>query len=159
MNAAAFFLVGYLVAPMAQHVEDFSCQRPILERPLQNVSTGSPYGHRRHPISGKWRLHTGLDLPTHHGAPVAAAAGGIVTLHRSRGGYGRMIRIAHGNGWETMYAHLSHWEHNLQNGSVVTQGQIIGHVGSSGAATGPHLHYEVRLSGQPLNPESEGCKI
>ncbi len=131
---------------------------PNLERPLQTVSLGSPYGPRRHPISGKWRKHTGVDLPTYTGAPVIAAGGGKVTLRLTRGGYGRMVIINHGKGWETRYAHLNKWAPGIRTGVTVAKGRIIGYVGSSGSATGSHLHYEVRLNGHPINPELKGCR-
>lgn len=127
---------------------------PDLLWPLPYVEVTSPYGGRQHPITGEWRRHTGVDLPAHRGAPVSATGGGVVTFRGWLGGYGRMIRIDHGNGLETGYAHLDNWAEGLHIGLSVAQGDVIGYVGSSGAATGPHLHYEVKLEGKFIDPET-----
>ncbi len=112
---------------------------------------------RTHPVYGYRRPHLGTDFAAPTGTPVRSTADGVV---RFRGcqtscdrGYGRLVIIEHRNGWETRYAHLSRYA-NIRQGSRVRQGQVIGYVGTSGVSTGPHLHYEVRRAGRPINPLS-----
>jgi murein DD-endopeptidase MepM/ murein hydrolase activator NlpD len=110
----------------------------------------SPYGGRQDPFSGEGATHTGVDISAQIGTPVKATADGIVTLAEWSNGYGRMVVIDHGNGLQTRYAHLSAFE--VVAGQEVRRGDVIALSGSSGRATGPHLHYEVRLEGTPVNP-------
>ncbi len=120
--------------------------------PLVDGFPGDVFGLRIHPITKALRLHAGGDYPAPGGTPVLATRGGVVAFRGTAGGYGRLIRLTHGNGFETRYAHLGSWSPGIHAGITVRAGQIIGYVGKSGKATGPHLHYEVRLFGRPLNP-------
>lgn len=112
------------------------------------VSSG--YGYRTHPIYGTRRLHTGIDIPGPVGQPVVAAASGVVVHAGWRGGYGLAVVVDHGGGLATLSAHLSSIA--VADGAWVEQGQVIGGIGSTGFSTGPHLHFEVRVDGQPVDP-------
>jgi len=112
----------------------------------------SGFGYRRHPILGYRRLHTGLDIAAVRGTPIRAAQGGTVNYSGRNRGYGNYVRISHGGGIQTAYAHMSRIV--ASNGSRVSQGQIIGYVGSTGMSTGPHLHYELIRNGNKVDPRS-----
>ena len=107
---------------------------------------------RRHPILNRVRAHRGIDFAAPTGTPVKAAGSGRVVSRGTSGGYGNVIVLAHGSGVTTLYGHLSRFARGVSVGSHVTQGEVIGYVGRSGLATGPHLHYEYRLKGVHLNP-------
>jgi murein DD-endopeptidase MepM/ murein hydrolase activator NlpD len=113
-------------------------------------SIGSSFGDRQDPINGEGAFHPGIDIEAPSGTPVRAAADGLVTDARPGAGYGREVEIDHGHDVTTLYAHLSVIA--VTAGERVTRGQVIGFVGQTGRATGPHLHYEVRLHGVPVNP-------
>ncbi len=108
------------------------------------------FGWRIHPITHRREFHTGIDIANYYGAPVRAAESGKVIFVGRNRGYGKMIIIRHTNGYSTRYAHLS--KYRVRHGRRVRQGQIIGYVGSTGLSTGPHLHFEIRHFGKPLNP-------
>jgi murein DD-endopeptidase MepM/ murein hydrolase activator NlpD len=110
----------------------------------------SYFGYRYHPILHFTRFHAGLDIGASWGSPIVAAGDGRVVAAGWAGGYGREVQIAHSGGMVSLYGHMS--EIVAQPGSFVRQGQVIGYVGSSGLSTGPHVHFEVRLGGQPVNP-------
>jgi len=112
----------------------------------------SGFGERFHPILGYVRMHKGVDLAASYGAPIAAAGPGRVISAGWAGGYGREVVIAHGDGIQTRYGHMSQLA--AYPGEMVRQGQVIGYVGSSGLSTGPHVHYEVLKDGRPINPMS-----
>lgn len=112
----------------------------------------SRFGNRFHPVLNHRRMHNGVDVAARYGTPIVAAASGRVISAGWRGGYGRQVVIAHGDGLQTSYAHMSAVA--AASGDVVRQGQVIGYVGSSGLSTGPHLHYEVRSGGTLVNPLS-----
>jgi murein DD-endopeptidase MepM/ murein hydrolase activator NlpD len=114
------------------------------------ISSG--FGYRRHPILGYRRMHTGLDIAAGYGTPIRAAAAGTVNYSGRNGGYGNYVRINHGGGLQTAYAHMSRIV--ASNGSRVSQGQIIGYVGSTGLSTGAHLHYEMIRNGRKVDPRS-----
>ena len=109
-----------------------------------------PFGQRTDPFSGEGEYHKGVDISAPTGAIVQAAADGVVTYAEYFGGYGRLVVITHGNGIQTYYAHLSKFD--VIAGQEIRQGEIVGRVGSSGRVTAPHLHYEVRIGGAPVNP-------
>ena len=109
-----------------------------------------PYGFRRDPFSGEGAYHTGMDMSAPRGTAVSAAADGTVEQAGWSNGYGQLVVIDHGNGYETYYGHLSRVD--VIEGQSVRQGENVGAVGSSGRSTGPHLHYEVRVGGVPINP-------
>jgi murein DD-endopeptidase MepM/ murein hydrolase activator NlpD len=110
----------------------------------------SPFGWRMHPIYHELRMHTGIDIGAKYGTPARAAAAGTVVVADYVSGYGTTIVIDHGGGLATLYGHLSRL--GVRVGSVVTAGQTIGAVGNSGNSTGPHLHFEVRVHGTPVDP-------
>jgi murein DD-endopeptidase MepM/ murein hydrolase activator NlpD len=117
--------------------------------PLRGPLT-SRFGLRVHPLFGRRHFHTGVDIAAPRGTPVRAAADGTVLFAGWYGGYGRLIVIDHGQGLSTLYGHLS--AILVGTGVRVTRNQVIGRVGSTGYATGPHLHYEVRHNGRPIDP-------
>ncbi|MGP0076524.1 MAG: peptidoglycan DD-metalloendopeptidase family protein [Bryobacteraceae bacterium] len=110
----------------------------------------SPFGGRTDPFSGEGAIHTGVDLEAAMGTPVRAAGDGIVVHADWEGGYGRLIIIDHGNGVQTYYGHLSTF--GVVPGQEVRRGDVIARSGASGRVTSPHLHYEVRMGGTPVNP-------
>ncbi|MDE1902543.1 MAG: M23 family metallopeptidase [Alphaproteobacteria bacterium] len=118
--------------------------------PLIRFEVSSSFGIRRDPFNGERSFHPGIDLDAEIGTAVHATAPGTVDFAGWDGGYGRMVEIDHGNGIRTRYAHLSRIL--VRIGDRVDEHQRIGLVGSTGRSTGPHLHYEVRIDGQPLNP-------
>jgi murein DD-endopeptidase MepM/ murein hydrolase activator NlpD len=120
-----------------------------LVRPVPGAVT-SGYGYRIHPIYGNERLHTGWDMNGAMGSPIVAAASGTVIFASVKGGYGNTMMIDHGGGMVTLYAHQSQFA--VGYGQQVSAGQVIGYVGSTGDSTGPHLHFEVRINGTPVNP-------
>lgn len=122
-----------------------------LRQPLAGeLEMTSPYGSRIDPFTGRLALHTGIDLRDELGAPIRSTAAGTVTIAAMTGGYGNMVEIDHGNGLTTRYAHLSAML--VSEGEQVSPGQIVGRLGSTGRSTGPHLHYEVRINGEPVDP-------
>ncbi len=113
-------------------------------------NVGSVFGYRRDPFTRRERFHSGVDLKARWGDPVGASQAGIVQFAGWYHGYGNMIIVAHGGGVTTHYAHLSSFY--VEVGTRVERGTIIGRAGSTGRATSPHLHYELRFDGNPLNP-------
>lgn len=112
----------------------------------------SNFGMRRHPILGYSRMHSGVDFAAPYGAPIYAATDGRVVYAGRNGGYGKFVKINHGGGLATGYAHMSRIVASA--GDRVRRGQIIGYVGSTGLSTGPHLHYELYRNGRAINPRS-----
>ena len=110
----------------------------------------SPYGYRTHPIWGTTIYHSGIDIGVDEGTPVHAADGGTVAWSGWMGGYGYAVVIDHGNGMSTLYGHNS--ELAVSEGQDVGKGQVIAYAGSTGNSTGPHVHFEVRISGDPVDP-------
>lgn len=110
----------------------------------------SPYGWRTHPIFGTQRYHSGIDIGADYGEPIRAADGGVVIYADWMGGYGKAVIVDHGGGISTLYAHSS--ELLVGEGQRVYKGQVIARIGSTGYSTGPHLHFEVRQNGSPVNP-------
>ncbi len=130
-----------------------SMQRQFLKNPVRFTHISSRFSKGRyHPILKRWRAHRGVDYAARRGTPVRATATGRVIEKRWKGGYGRAVMIRHGGKYNTLYAHLSRYRRGLRPGSLVKQGDVIGYVGSSGLATGPHLHYEFRVYGIHRNP-------
>ena len=120
--------------------------------PLPGYSPGSTYGWRMHPIFNEMRFHAGEDIGAPSGTPILAADSGVASVYPDNGnGYGNYIMINHGGGRVTLYAHMSAFA--ISGGATVTQGQVIGYVGSTGNSTGPHLHFEVRVNGATTDPK------
>lgn len=120
--------------------------------PLPGYSPGSAYGWRMHPIFHEMRFHAGEDIGAPSGTPILAADSGVATVIPDNGnGYGNYIMINHGGGRVTLYAHMSSFA--ISGGASVSQGQVIGYVGSTGNSTGPHLHFEVRVNGATTDPK------
>ncbi|GGD60741.1 peptidoglycan DD-metalloendopeptidase family protein [Erythrobacter arachoides] len=118
--------------------------------PMNDPTLTSSYGMRSHPVLGGRRQHNGVDLAAPTGTPVYATADGIVEMAQWYSSYGNYVQLGHGGDMETRYAHLS--SYTVSAGSQVRQGDLIGYVGSTGRSTGPHLHYEVRVAGAPVDP-------
>jgi murein DD-endopeptidase MepM/ murein hydrolase activator NlpD len=127
---------------------------PLLRVPVSEITrVSSPFGTRRHPILGRYKLHTGVDYAAPWGTPVFAAGDAVVKFVGRKGGYGKTLILEHHKRVMTLYAHLAKYVEEIQVGDVVKQGQMIAYVGQSGRATGPHLHFEIQLDEIPLNPE------
>jgi murein DD-endopeptidase MepM/ murein hydrolase activator NlpD len=129
-----------------------SLRRSFLRTPLDGARISSGFGRRNHPILGYTRMHQGIDFAAPSGTPVYAAGEGTIISAKRERGYGLIVRIRHANGVQTRYAHLSRFGRNIASGRRVRQGSVIGAVGSTGMSTGPHLHYEVVVNGQAVNP-------
>jgi murein DD-endopeptidase MepM/ murein hydrolase activator NlpD len=121
-----------------------------LGRPVDGAIT-SKFGNRSDPLNKKKGIHEGVDIRGERGDKVCATAAGKVVKAFTNGGYGNYVEIDHGNGYQTVYAHMQNYL--VKEGEPVEQGQVIGQVGSSGRSTGPHLHYEIRLDENPLDPQ------
>jgi murein DD-endopeptidase MepM/ murein hydrolase activator NlpD len=130
-----------------------SLRRAFLKAPLRFSHISSRFGGRFHPILKRWRAHEGTDYAAAYGTPVRATADGVVVEAGRNGGYGNLIELRHANGIQTRYGHLSRFAAGLHVGQHVNQEQIIGYVGATGLATGPHLHYEFRVNGRATNPQ------
>ena len=125
----------------------------MMRTPLQSFRRiSSSFGVRTHPISGFRKMHQGIDFAAGSGTPVVAPADGVVVEARRWGGYGNWLRIRHANGLESGYGHPSRYGSGIRAGQRVSQGQVVAYVGSTGASTGPHLHYEIWRNGQRINP-------
>ena len=129
-----------------------TAKRKLRATPINGARLSSSFGKRRHPILGYRRMHSGVDFAAPTGTPILAAGSGTVERANVYGGYGNYIRIRHTDGYKTAYAHLSKFARGVRAGTYVKQDQVIGYVGSTGASTGPHLHYEVHLNGNKINP-------
>ncbi|ARP83294.1 hypothetical protein CAL12_22370 [Bordetella genomosp. 8] len=119
---------------------------PVTDYPYLSSS----YGWRRHPVTGRYLRHEGLDFAAPMGTPILAAAGGVVVVAGRDAGYGQRVDIDHGDGLVSRYAHAS--EVLVKAGDLIQRGELIARVGSSGVSTGPHLHFEIRLGGQAMDP-------
>ncbi len=129
-----------------------SAAKSLMRTPISGARITSRYGMRRHPILGYSKMHTGIDFGATYGTPIKAAGSGVVEVARRVGAYGKYIRLKHSNGYKTAYAHMSRYARGIKAGRKVRQGQVIGYVGSTGRATGPHLHYEILRGDRRINP-------
>ena len=129
-----------------------SMRKAFLRTPVDFRRISSRYGKRRHPTLNKLKMHKGVDYAAKRGTPIKAAGDGKISFRGRKGGYGRVVIIQHGGRYSTLYAHMHRFKKGMYVGKRVKQGQIIGYVGSSGRATGPHLHYEFRVNGTHRNP-------
>ena len=128
-------------------------RKAFLRTPVEfsRISSGFSFG-RRHPILNRIRSHKGVDYAAPTGTPVQATGDGTISFAGNKSGYGKTVILQHGKQYSTLYAHLSRYSEGLNEGDRVAQGQVIGYVGQSGLATGPHLHYEFRVNDQHSNP-------
>lgn len=124
----------------------------LLRTPVDGARLSSNFGVRRHPVLGYTRMHKGIDFAAPTGTPILAAAAGIVEFAGRNRGYGRYVRIRHNAEYSTAYAHMSKLARGMRKGRQVEQGTVIGAVGATGLATGPHLHYEVLQRGRQVDP-------
>lgn len=135
-------------SPEGQSMRKAFLRAPVDFRRISSRFTKARY----HPVLGKKRPHKGVDYSAATGTPIKAAGDGRVIFRGTKGGYGRTVIVRHGSQYTTLYAHMSRYRSNVGNGARVRQGQVIGYVGQSGLATGPHLHYEFRVNGVHRNP-------
>lgn len=131
-----------------------SLKKAFLKSPLQFSRVTSGFAMRLHPISGKWKQHKGIDFAAPAGTPIRSVGDGIIDFAGSQGGYGNVVVVQHGSVYSTAYAHLSRLAPGMRRGSRVSQGEVIGYVGSTGWSTGPHLHYEFRVNNDARDPNS-----
>jgi len=128
-------------------------RKAFMRRPIQNARISSGFNrNRKHPVLGVHRPHLGTDFAAPTGTPIMASGSGRVVHRGRKGGYGNTVIIQHNNRYRTLYAHMSRYANGIREGSRVEQGQVIGYVGRSGLATGPHLHYEFMVNGSHRNP-------
>lgn len=140
--------------------EGVSLQRAFLRAPLRFTRISSRFSLRRlHPVLKKWRAHKGVDYAAKTGTPVRSTGDGVVTFAGRKGGYGKVVFIRHYKIYQTVYGHLNGYAKGIRKGARVAQGQTIGYVGSTGLATGPHLHYEFRVRGKHKDPLSEEVPV
>ncbi|MCQ9617306.1 M23 family metallopeptidase [Paenalcaligenes niemegkensis] len=137
--------------PRLESLRKMFLATPLIDRARINSS----FGYRLHPVSGKWAGHQGLDYPAPKGTPIRATAQGKISFIGVQNGYGKVIFIEHDNEYSTVYAHQSRFKKGLRKGVSIEKGQIIGYVGSTGTSSGPHLHYELRVNNQPVDPIQE----
>ncbi len=128
-----------------------SARKALMRTPVDATRISSQFGLRKHPVDGYSKLHRGVDFAAPTGTPIYAAGDGVIEYVGWAGGYGNFIRIRHNAEYKTAYAHLSKFAKGKRRGVRVTQGEVIGFVGSTGKSTGPHLHYEVIRHGRPIN--------
>jgi murein DD-endopeptidase MepM/ murein hydrolase activator NlpD len=129
-----------------------SAKSMLMKTPVDGARISSGFGMRFHPVLGYTRMHKGIDFAVPVGTPVMAAGGGVVQIAGRLGGYGNYLRINHQNGYGTAYGHLSRLAPGIHAGSHVHQGQIVAYSGNTGMSTGPHLHYEILIGGNQVNP-------
>ncbi|WP_420334377.1 M23 family metallopeptidase [Roseibium sp.] len=129
-----------------------SAKKFLVRKPLNGGKFRSGFGMRRHPILKYTRMHRGVDWSAPRGTPIIAAGNGTVVKSGWASGYGRRVELRHTNGYVTTYSHMTGFGKGIREGARVTQGQVIGYVGSTGLSTGPHLHYEVLVNGRYVDP-------
>ncbi|MGE5130062.1 MAG: M23 family metallopeptidase [Sphingomonadaceae bacterium] len=129
-----------------------SLRKAFLRAPLAFTRISSRFGMREHPLFHNWRKHTGVDFAAPEGTPVRATADGVVQFAGREGGYGNAVILRHNGQYSTLYGHLRGFARGIHGGVRVEQGDVIGYVGHTGWATGPHLHYEFRIAGIARNP-------
>ena len=131
-----------------------SIRKTLMKTPIDGARVSSGYGMRRHPIQGYNKMHKGIDFAASTGTPIYAAGDGTIQRAGRFSGYGNYVRIRHNGQISTAYGHMSRIAKGMEIGKRVRQGEVIGYVGATGAATGPHLHYEVLLNGVQTDPRS-----
>ena len=131
-----------------------SVKKALMKTPINGARLSSSFGMRKHPILGFNKMHKGTDFAAPMGTPIMASGSGTIVLAKWCGGGGNCIKIKHNSTYSTVYAHMSKFANGMKAGRRVKQGQVIGYVGSTGGATGPHLHYEFLVSGVHQNPRT-----
>jgi murein DD-endopeptidase MepM/ murein hydrolase activator NlpD len=129
-----------------------SLKKAFLKSPLEFSRISSGFSMRVHPISGNWKAHKGIDFAAATGTPIRASGDGVVDFAGTQGGYGNLVVLKHWANYTTAYAHMSRFAPGLKKGAKVSQGDVIGYVGSTGWSTGAHLHYEFRVGGEAKDP-------
>jgi murein DD-endopeptidase MepM/ murein hydrolase activator NlpD len=129
-----------------------SLKKAFLKSPVAFNRISSGFSMRVHPISGVWKAHKGVDFAAPMGTPIRAAADGVVDFAGVSNGYGNMVVLKHWSNYSTAYGHMSRFASGLRRGQKISQGDLIGYVGSTGWSTGPHLHYEFRIGGEATDP-------
>jgi len=129
-----------------------SAKKFLMRKPMASGRFRSAFGMRRHPILGRYKMHTGVDWAAPRGTPIMAAGNGTIAYAGWKSGYGQHIKIRHANGYETTYSHMTALAAGSRDGARIRQGQVIGYVGSTGLSTGPHLHYEVSVNNRFVDP-------
>lgn len=129
-----------------------SLKKAFLKSPLEFSRISSGFSVRKHPISGLWKAHKGVDFAAAIGTPIRASGDGVIDFAGTQRGYGNVVIIKHWSKYSTAYAHMSRFATNLRKGTKVSQGQVIGYVGMTGWSTGPHLHYEFRVNNEARDP-------
>lgn len=147
----ALVLLYILPPPRAQAADDSLVSLPSFVYPLITTHKTSKFGLRKHPIRKYKQHHNGVDLSAPEGTPIRAVLDGIVVYSSRYKGYGNLVTIMHRGGFTTLYGHCQRIV--VQTGQKVHAGQIIAYSGSTGLATGPHLHFEIRYNGRPVDPE------
>jgi murein DD-endopeptidase MepM/ murein hydrolase activator NlpD len=127
-------------------------KKALLRTPVDGARISSSFGMRHHPILGFTRMHQGVDFAVPAGTPIMASGDGVVAAAGWSGGYGNLVELRHDGSYSTRYGHMSHIAKGIKPGVRVHQGEVIGYVGMTGLATGPHLHYEVRVDNKAINP-------
>ena len=135
----------------AENAGEISSPLPLPPK-ASSMKISSDFGWRNDPIDGSHRFHAGTDIRLAYGRDVRAAASGVVTFAGEQGGYGTSVTVRHSDGLETRYAHLSATD--VREGDTVSAGQVIARSGNTGRSTGPHLHFEVRQNGRPVDPDA-----
>lgn len=131
-----------------------SARKSLLKTPVDGARITSGFGMRNHPILGYTKMHKGVDFGAPTGTPIYAAGDGIIEFVGQQNGYGNFVKIRHNGQYETAYGHISRFAKATKKGAKVHQGDVIAFVGATGHATGPHLHYEILVSGSQVNPQS-----
>jgi murein DD-endopeptidase MepM/ murein hydrolase activator NlpD len=129
-----------------------STVRTLMRTPIDGARISSPFGMREHPVLGFMKLHRGTDFAAPTGTPIFASGDAVVEFAGLKGPNGNFVKLRHDNGWETLYLHMNRILPGIIAGARVVQGRQIGEVGTTGRSTGPHLHYEVHIDGQPTDP-------
>jgi murein DD-endopeptidase MepM/ murein hydrolase activator NlpD len=129
-----------------------SLKKAFLKSPLEFSRISSGFSMRVHPISGNWKQHKGIDFAAATGTPIRASGDGVVDFAGTQGGYGNLVVLKHWANYTTAYAHMSAFAPGVRKGSKVSQGDVIGYVGTTGWSTGAHLHYEFRVGGEAKDP-------
>ena len=147
-----YYLILIIIVALASNPTQLYAAPTGLVYPLMGTRISSDFGIRNHPVLKKVRHHGGIDLAAPHGAPIRAVKEGTVVFADVYGGYGKFVVITHPDGLTTHYGHCD--SISVRTGQHILAGQVLGMVGSTGRVTGPHLHFEIRKNGKPLDPES-----